>query len=157
MAKRKNLKHYLLYGLLTGLFLGGMQWLTLNVTKLPIKTENFFSETDKIKEGLNLLTTVYCQKVSDWYCGKNSFEVLAIEATRDNSFSTGTDKAENGNEFWWVAVKNESWWNGMILLKNEEKIKCNEIPDKLGPEMFGEKLRFCEDENGKTIDRKISN
>jgi len=155
MAKRRNIKHYLVYGFLSGMFFFGMQWMVLNVNKLPIKTKNYFSETDKIKEGLNFLTTVYCQEVTGWYCEKSSYIVKEIEATRDNSFSTGSGKTESGIDFWWMAVKNESWWNDMMLVKNGDVIKCNEIPDKLGPEMFEGKLRFCEDEKGKMIDRMV--
>jgi nitrogen fixation protein len=153
MAKRRNLIHYVFFIFVFVLYMWGMRWAILNIAKLPIKTDNYFSETDKIKEGLNLLVAVGCKNTTDWYCGKNYFEVKEIEATRDNSFSTGVGRSEKGEEFWWVAVKNESWWNDMILLKDGEKVKCEEIPDELKPKMFGEKLRYCEDKQGKTVDR----
>lgn len=153
MAKVNNLKHYALFVLIIVSYFGLAFLAAKNVTKLPIKTDNFFGETDKIKDGLNMLVDMDCKNEKGEHCGQNHFTVMDIVADKNNSYSTGTGKTDNGISFWWVAAKNDGYWNDMMLVHDGDEIKCNEIPAKITEEIFKEKLRYCVDENGKKVDR----
>lgn len=156
----RRINHYLVFGLAVILFNVGVYFLAMNIDKLPIKTSNYFSETDKIKSGLNFLIKYKCDKEGGdikekWICENKEYKIEAIEADRDRSYATGTGKTENGIDFFWVAVKNESWWNVMGFGKNGEEILCEYIPEEVGAKRFKGKYRYCEDKNKMTVDRLV--
>jgi hypothetical protein len=160
--KRKNWIHYLGFLGLLIIFVTLFAWLTINATKIPIETKDYFSETKKIGEGLNYLISYGCreemvEKGDEWICGKNGFTLEAIESTRDQSFATGKGKTNKGKKFIWLAIKNESWWNEIWFEEEGRPIKCSGIIKEINPRMFGEKFRYCLDENGREIDRQNDN
>ena len=153
MANKMNFIHYVIFGVMTTVWFGGNRYLSQNMDKFSSVSGKYFSETEKIKDGLNLLVEVYCRDNEGEYCGSNEFNVEEIEATRDHSYSTGTGKSQDGRYFWWAAVKNKSWWNELLIYREGEKVECSETVQEIPPKMFGGKLRYCKETNGEMIDR----
>jgi hypothetical protein len=158
MAKRINFKHYIFFILIMFLSVISVGLISYYSIYFPITTKNYFSETDKIKAGLNYLINYKCtleiEEIDEkWICEKKNFSVEKIEADRDRSYSYGTGKTKSEIEFWWIAIKNESWWNVMSFGKEDEQLECEHIPEELKINTFDGKFNFCEDSNGKIIDR----